>query len=107
MPKIAVQSVASVAITKLIELQHLKNGISELKSTAKNGRAESNKYVKIPRTRRNKGLSTEDSCCRISAESHESIHAKINKAKEVVKRIASLMQMYQTLLTRTKRSKRR
>ena len=47
--------------------------------------------------RRNKGLSTEDSCCRISAESHESIHAKINKAKEVVKRIASLMQMYQTL----------
>ena len=45
-PKIAVQSVASVAITKLIELQHLKNGISELKSTAKNGRVKSIKYVK-------------------------------------------------------------
>ena len=40
-PEIAVQSVASVAITKLIELQQSKNGMFELKSTAKNGRVES------------------------------------------------------------------
>ena len=107
MPKIAVQSMASVAITKLIELQHSKNGMFELKSTAKNGRVESNKYEKKSKDEVQQRFVNSRLLLSDSAESHESIHAKINKAKEAVKRMASLMQMYQTLLTRTKRSKRR
>ena len=55
------QSVASVAITKIIELQNSKNGMFDLKSFAKNGRVESNRYVRVPRTRRNKGSSTAES----------------------------------------------
>ncbi|EJK61049.1 hypothetical protein THAOC_18519 [Thalassiosira oceanica] len=40
-------------------------------------------------------------CGRASAESHESIHAKIQKAKEAVARMPSMLQKYKTLYARS------
>ncbi|EJK69060.1 hypothetical protein THAOC_09721 [Thalassiosira oceanica] len=51
-PDVLVQSVASVAISRLLEVQESTDGVFELKSTASNGRVETNKFLKIPRVRR-------------------------------------------------------